>query len=244
MICICCSTQSTDASLTKSLCRSIAAQACLVCGDCRSLASMYPGFLNIIDILGTFAFAVSGAFSAMERKLDPFGTLIISFVTAIGGGTVRDVLLGNFPVNWLNNDSTIFIIFVSAIATMLFGSYLKQLTTALFLFDALGLGLFSIVGFEIAMKHHFGVGICIALGTISACFGGVLRDVLLNKVPLIFQKDIYALACIFGSTVYYLLYRTSLPIDLARIICILLIFAIRVLAVRFRLSLPRISLKQ
>src|SRR3954462_9408927 len=101
---------------------------------------MFLGFLNIIDILGTFAFAVSGAFSAMERKLDPFGTLIISFVTAIGGGTIRDVLVGNFPVTWLNNEGTILIIFFSAMASMLFGSYLKQLTTALFLFDALGLG--------------------------------------------------------------------------------------------------------
>src|SRR3954467_2504889 len=84
---------------------------------------MYSNFLNIIDILGTFAFAVSGAFSAMERKLDPFGTLIISFVTAIGGGTLRDVLVGNFPVNWLQNDSTVLIIFCSAVVTMLFGSY-------------------------------------------------------------------------------------------------------------------------
>jgi uncharacterized membrane protein YeiH len=204
---------------------------------------MYPGFLNIIDILGTFAFAVSGAFSAMERKLDPFGTLIISFVTAIGGGTVRDVLVGNFPVSWLHSESTILIIFFSAIVTMLFGSYLRHLTTALFLFDALGLGLFTIVGFEIAFKHGFGVGICIALGTISACFGGVLRDVLLNKVPLIFQKEIYALACIFGAIIYYFLYRSNVNTDLSRIICILLIFAIRIIAVRYRLSLPRISLK-
>lgn len=204
---------------------------------------MYPGFLNLIDILGTFAFAVSGAFSAMERKLDPFGTLIIAFVSAIGGGTVRDLLLGNVPVNWLHNDSTILVILLSALAAMLFGSFLKHLNTFLFLFDALGLGLFSIIGFEIALKHQLGVGICIALGTISACFGGVLRDVLLNKVPLIFQKEIYALACVFGISVYYFLYRTNLNADLARIICILLVFATRVVAVRFRLSLPRITVK-
>src|SRR5690349_10376641 len=116
---------------------------------------MYSNFLNIIDIVGTFAFAVAGAFSAMERKLDPFGTLIISFVTAIGGGTVRDVLVGNFPVNWLTNDGTILIIFTSAVLTMLFASYLKQLNTALFMFDALGLGLFTIIGLEIGLKHNF-----------------------------------------------------------------------------------------
>ena len=205
--------------------------------------SLYTNFLNIIDILGTFAFAVAGAFSAMERKLDPFGTLIISFATAIGGGTIRDVLVGNFPVNWLQNDSTISIILLSAIVTMMFGSFLRQLTTPLFLFDALGLGLFTIVGIEIGLNKGFSAGICIALGTISACFGGVLRDVLLNKVPLIFQKEIYALACIIGGTVYYFLDTTSINTDVSKVICILLIFAIRVVAVKFRLSLPRISLK-
>jgi uncharacterized membrane protein YeiH len=205
--------------------------------------SMYSNFLNIIDILGTVAFAVSGAFSAMQRKLDPFGTLIISFVTAIGGGTIRDVLVGNFPVNWLQHDGSVVIIFFAAIATMLFGSYLKQLNTSLFLFDALGLGLFTIMGLEIGLKHGFSAGICIALGTISACFGGVLRDVLLNKLPLIFHKEIYALACIIGGTIYYFIRQINMDEDLSKIICILLIFAIRVVAFRYKLSLPAIRLK-
>jgi len=204
---------------------------------------MYSDFLNIIDILGTFAFAVSGAFSAMERKLDPFGTLIIAFVTAIGGGTIRDVLVGNFPVNWLTNNVSILIIFASSVLAMLFASYLKQLATALFVFDALGLGLFTIIGFEIGLKQGFGPGICVALGTISACFGGVIRDVLLNKVPLIFQKEIYALACVVGAIVYYLLYQVNINEDVSKIICILLIFLIRIIAVRYKLSLPQISLK-
>lgn len=205
---------------------------------------MYSNFLNIIDILGTFAFAVSGVFSALERKLDPFGILIISFVTAIGGGTIRDILVGNFPVNWLQNGDAILVIFVSAIATMILGSYLRKLSTALFLFDALGLGLFTIVGVEIGLKYGFSAGICVALGTISACFGGVLRDVLLNKVPLIFQKEIYALACIIGGTLYYFLYQWQLGTDVLQIICILVVFAIRIIAVRYKLSLPRITIKE
>ena len=200
-------------------------------------------FLNLIDILGTFAFAVSGAFSAMEKKLDPFGTLIIAFVTAIGGGTIRDVLVGNFPVSWLQNDTAILVIFSSAIVAMLFGSYLKQLTTALFLFDALGLGLFTIIGLEIGLSKGFSGGISIALGTITACFGGVLRDVLLNKLPLLFHGEIYALACIAGGTSYYFLKKTELNEDISKVICILLIFVIRFIVVRFKLSLPRISLK-
>ena len=114
---------------------------------------------------------------------------------------------------------------------------------ALFIFDALGLGLFTIIGLEIGLKRGFSAGICIALGTISACFGGVLRDVLLNKVPLIFRKEIYALACIIGGIVYYFLVRTQLNDDISKVICILLIFAIRIIAVRFKLSLPKVSIK-
>src|SRR5215207_8625295 len=135
---------------------------------------MYSGLLQVIDVLGTFSFAVSGAFSAMERKLDIFGVFIISFVTAIGGGTIRDILVGNLPVNWLQNGLAIQVIFLSATATIIFGTYLKQLNTALFLFDALGLGLFTIIGMEIGLNKGFSGGTCIALGTISACFGGVL----------------------------------------------------------------------
>ena len=204
---------------------------------------MYSGFLNLIDILGTFAFAVSGVFSAMERKLDIFGVLIISFATAIGGGTIRDILVGNLPVNWLQNGFTIQVIFLSAFVAIVFAAYLKHLTTALFLFDALGLGLFTIVGMEIGLKKGFGPGICVALGTISACFGGVLRDVLLNKVPLIFRQEIYALACIVGGVVYFFLKRTNLNEDAAKVLCILLIFCIRTVAVKYKLSLPRMTLK-
>jgi uncharacterized membrane protein YeiH len=203
----------------------------------------FSGFLTVVDILGTFAFAISGAFAAMERKLDPFGILIISFVTAIGGGTLRDIMVGNLPVSWMQNNTTVVLIFSSSVAAMLLGSYLKRLHNALFLFDALGLGLFTIIGFEIGLRYHFSIPICIALGTITACFGGVLRDVLLNTVPLIFQKEIYALACIAGAMAYYLLMQTSMNEDVSKIICILLIFLIRLVSVKFRLALPTITLK-
>ncbi|HVF96492.1 MAG TPA: trimeric intracellular cation channel family protein [Flavisolibacter sp.] len=205
---------------------------------------MYTNFLHIIDVLGTFAFAVSGVFSAMERRLDPFGILIIAFVTAIGGGTVRDLLVGHFPVAWLRNEDTMLLILVAATATMLAGSYLKKLNTALFLFDALGLGLFTIIGIEVGLQYGLSAGVCVALGTITACFGGVLRDVLLNKVPLIFQREIYALACIIGGVIYFYTRPLFADADLLKVGCILLIFFIRIIAVRFGLSLPRITIKQ
>lgn len=200
---------------------------------------MPTDFLYIIDILGTFSFAVSGAFLAMQKRLDPFGVLVVSFVTAIGGGTLRDMLIGNLPVGWLRNETATIVIFASAIAAMFFSRFLKQFTTTLFLFDALGLGLFTVIGIEIGIDKHFSMGICIALGTISACFGGVIRDVLLNNVPLLFRKEIYAMACIAGGLLYFLLEKMEIDAVLAKITCIVFIFAIRVLAFRFKWSLPQ-----
>ena len=195
-------------------------------------------FLQLIEICGTFSFAVSGAFFAMEKKLDPFGVLIISFVTAIGGGTLRDLMIGHFPVGWLRNGTITMVIFVAALASMLFDKWLKKINRTLFLFDALGLGLFTIVGIELAMQLHLGIGVCIALGTITASFGGVIRDVLLNNVPLIFRKEIYALASIAGGLIYFALKEIAIDEDISKIICILLIFAIRLVAVKFKLALP------
>lgn len=199
---------------------------------------MQFNFLHIIEILGTFSFAVSGASFAMEKKLDPFGVLILSFVTAIGGGTLRDVMIGSLPVAWLRDDSAATVIFFAAIGTMMFDKYLKKLTTTLFLFDALGLGLFTLVGIEKAKQLNLSIGVCIALGTITASFGGVIRDVLLNNVPLIFRKEIYALASVAGGIVYFLLLQTSLNTDVITVICISLIFSIRIIAVRYKISLP------
>jgi uncharacterized membrane protein YeiH len=196
-------------------------------------------FLYIIDILGTFSFAVSGAFLAMDKKLDPFGVLVLSFVTAIGGGTLRDIMIGNLPVSWLQNETATIVIFSAAIVTMLFGRYLKHLTTTLFLFDALGLGLFTLIGLEFGIEKNFSIGICITLGTITACFGGVVRDVLLNNIPLLFRKEIYAMACIAGGLIYFGLKKIDLDADVSKILCILIIFMIRIMAVRYKLSLPQ-----
>lgn len=201
------------------------------------------GFLHVIDILGTFSFAVSGAFFAMEKRLDPFGVLILSFVTAIGGGTLRDMMIGNLPVGWLRDGTATLVIFSAAIGTMLFDQWLKKFNRTLFLFDALGLGLFTIIGIEKAIELNFSVGVCIAIGTITASFGGVIRDVLLNNVPLVFRKEIYALASIIGGLFYFVLRSSSLDNDVAKVICILLILAIRLLAVRYKLGLPAFYVK-
>jgi uncharacterized membrane protein YeiH len=121
---------------------------------------------------------------------------------------------------------------------MFFEARLRKFTTTLFLFDALGLGLFTIVGIEKALELHFSIGVCIALGTITASFGGVIRDVLLNNVPLVFRKEIYAMASIVGGLIYFLFRKIQLDEDVSKIVCILLIFLIRLIAVKYKLGLP------
>ncbi len=197
-----------------------------------------PPFEEFLDILGTFSFAVSGAFAAMEKRLDPFGVLILAFITAIGGGTVRDLLIGDTPVNWLEYPSVGWVIIAGTAGALFFGRRLKRMQTLLTTFDALGLGLFTIIGIQKGLLYHLGPGVCIALGTMSGCFGGVIRDVVLNKVPLIFQKDIYASASILGGISYFLLIHFPIPDTIAAGISIILIFTTRMLGIRYRWHLP------
>ncbi len=198
----------------------------------------YSTFFFLIEFLGTIAFAFSGALQAMEKKLDPFGVIIIAFVTAIGGGTLRDMLIGNTPVGWLRNETISVTILCAALATFFIGKYLRRLAVTLFLFDSLGLGLFTVIGFEKGMQLQLSPGICIALGTITGCFGGVTRDVLLNNVPLIFRREIYASACIIGGIAYYCMLKAGVPEMINTTIVIAIIVLIRVVAVRFKLRLP------
>lgn len=199
---------------------------------------MELNFLTIIDLAGTFSFALSGAFAAMEKRLDPFGVIILAFAPAIGGGSVRDVLIGDLPVAWLSNNITIGVIIFAAIAAMLFASRLKKFEPLLQVFDALGLGLFTMVGIEKGIMHGYPPGICISLGVLTGCFGGVLRDVVLNNVPYLFHKEIYASASIIGGLGFFAFQSAGMQTTLLNIVCILLIFFVRMLAVRYHWSLP------
>lgn len=192
-----------------------------------------------IEILGTIAFAISGSFAAMQRRLDPFGILIIAFVTSIGGGTVRDLLLGDTPVKWMRDVNYCFLILVTSVLTMFFKRGIKKFKITLFLFDSLGLGLFTVLGIQKGIAFGLSPGICIALGTITGCFGGIIRDTLLNTIPLIFRKEIYATACIVGGMLYFALLYFNLKTDVAKVLVIAFIFALRIVVVRYKLSLPK-----
>jgi uncharacterized membrane protein YeiH len=193
---------------------------------------------DIIDILGTFSFAVSGAFAAKEKRLDLFGVLILAFVTAIGGGTIRDMLIGDLPVSWMQHPWIGWVIAAGAAGSLFFGSRLQQMQKLLNIFDSLGLGLFTIIGIQRGLSHGLSPAVCIALGTITGSFGGVIRDVLLNKVPLIFHKEIYASASIGGGAIYFLLVALHLPEIITAAASIILIFIIRMIVVRYKLHLP------
>ncbi|RZK92734.1 MAG: trimeric intracellular cation channel family protein [Pedobacter sp.] len=194
---------------------------------------------EVIEFLGTISFAISGTFAAIQKRLDPFGVLIIAFVTSIGGGTVRDLLLGDTPVAWMRDVNYCLLILVTSILTLIFKHQVKKFKVTLFLFDSLGLGLFTLVGVQKGIVFGLEPGICVALGTITGCFGGIIRDTLLNTIPLIFRKEIYATACIAGGILYFGLLSFGLAADIAKIIVIVFIVTLRILVVKYKLALPR-----
>ncbi|MDY3362671.1 trimeric intracellular cation channel family protein [Riemerella anatipestifer] len=200
---------------------------------------MHANINFLIEFLGTISFAMSGSFAAMQRRLDPFGILIIAFVTSVGGGTVRDLLLAK-PVFWMHDLWICGVIFVTCVISMIFKSIEQNFRVTLFIFDSFGLGLFTIIGIQKGMSSELHPIICITLGTITGCFGGIIRDILLNRIPLIFRKEIYATACILGGATFILLATyTHLSYPVVQIFTILLIVTIRTLAVKYHWQMPK-----
>ena len=195
-------------------------------------------FFQIIDILGTIAFAISGVLVALNKKMDPFGVLIIAFVTAVGGGTLRDVMIGIEPVSWIKNMTYVYVIIGATVFAVVLRNKINYLRTSLFLFDTIGIGLYTVVGIETGLKAVLHPVICIALGTMTACFGGVIRDILCNEIPVIFRKEIYATACIIGGLTYFLLRKFMADTNLIFVIAIIVVIVIRLIAVKFKISLP------
>ena len=198
---------------------------------------------QILDILGTMAFAVSGALTAMNKRMDPFGVFIIAFVTAVGGGTLRDVLIGRTPVGWMVNLNYVYIIILGFVLAMIFRKKLDQFRTSMFLFDTIGLGVFTLVGLEKGLAKGLSPIICIALGTMTACFGGVIRDILCNEIPVIFRKEIYATICIVGGIFFFTMKLLNIPQDILYLATSLIIIAIRLMAVIFKWSLDPVEKK-
>lgn len=195
----------------------------------------------LLDILGTMAFAISGVLTAMHKKMDPFGVFIIAFATAVGGGTLRDIMIGRTPVGWMRDLNYVYVILIGFFLALLFRKKLDKLRTSLFLFDTIGLGVFTIIGLEKGIEINLHPVICIALGTMTACFGGVIRDILCTEIPVIFRKEIYATICIIGGIVFFALRKLNLDNDILYLITSLIIIVIRLMAVKFKWYLPALE---
>ena len=200
-------------------------------------------FVNWCDYLGTLAFAISGIRLAAGKGLDWFGAYVVGFVTAVGGGTIRDILLDIKPF-WLIQPSYLIITALGLIFTIIFRRQVVRLNHSLFVFDAIGLGLFVVVGVAKSYAAGFPWWVAVIMGTVTGSFGGLLRDVLINETPLIFRTDFYASACVLGSIIYVLMGRySSLPIEWVQFISAISVFIFRVLAVVLHIQLPTFNPK-
>ena len=197
---------------------------------------------SLLDFIGTAAFALSGALTAINKRLDPFGVFIIAFVTAVGGGTLRDMMIGKTPVGWMLDVRYVYVIVIGYILAIIFRKKLDRLRTSLFLFDTIGLGVFTLIGLERGIVFGLHPMICIALGTMTACFGGVIRDILCNEIPVIFRREIYATVCMLGGVVFFALKEINLNQDVLYIITSSVMIVFRLLAVKYKWYLP--ALKQ
>jgi uncharacterized membrane protein YeiH len=196
-----------------------------------------------ISLLGSLTFAISGALKAINKNFDPFGVLIIGFVTAVGGGTVRDVLITDKTVFWLNESIHLYFILSGVILAIIFRNKLNKFNKSLLFFDAVGLGLFTITGVQIGIENELHLVNCIILGTITGSFGGVIRDVLVNETPVIFKQEIYATISIAGGALYLLLHHFEIQNPILQTAPILLMIITRLITLKLKVSLPQIKSK-
>lgn len=195
--------------------------------------------LYSLDLLGTAAFAASGALAGTRRNMDLFGVLVLGMVTATGGGTLRDLLLGDTPPFIFKNETYFYLSIIISLAVFLFHRRMDSLRHFLLYLDALGLGTFVVIGTGKAFEYHLGFVGSVMMGVVTATAGGMMRDILSSQVPLILQKEIYASACLMGGTLLYLLHATPLPPIWSLMLSAFSVVALRICAIRFNWSLPR-----
>lgn len=196
-----------------------------------------PASFVVIEFVGTFAFALSGIRLASAKHFDIFGAWIVGMATAIGGGTLRDLLLGVQPF-WMTNPIYFICCALAVVTVMAFGKFLIRQENTLFIFDTIGLALFNVIGIEKALNLDSPFWIAITMGGVTGAAGGIIRDVLINEVPLIFRQEIYALACVAGGIVYAESIRMGLSLEVAALLSSLMVIITRILAVKYHWHLP------
>ncbi len=193
--------------------------------------------IQFVNIIETFAFAISGVRMASTKKFDLFGAFAIGFVTAIGGGTLRDLFIGVTPF-WMLNPVYLWATLLALLFVMLFKNKVVRLQYTFFLFDSIGLGLFVVVGTEKTLAMGFAPWAAVIMGTITGSFGGMLRDILITQIPLIFRKEIYALACVIGAIFFTVGYALDLNMVVNEVATASIVIVTRILAVKFHWHLP------
>lgn len=197
--------------------------------------------LTIITYLGTFVFALTGAFKARTAKMDVFGGLVLAFATAYGGGTLRDLLIGRTSVNWINDNIALLLVVAGTSFTFLLKENVNRFKRTIFYTDAIGLGLFTAAGIEISITYGLNELYALVMGVISATFGGLIADILCNAVPNLLKRgELYATACAIGGTGYLLLKQIPLEYNLNLFVCVIVVVGIRIYSKRKRLTLPEI----
>jgi uncharacterized membrane protein YeiH len=198
----------------------------------------------LTDLVGTSVFAISGALSALRKKMyhDLFGIFFVAFLTAIGGGTVRDIIMGAYPIAWIRDPNYLIVIIASVVVAVFCRKWwLGLLHRPLLLFDTLGIGIYAILGMQKALAHGVNNWAAMLLGIISALFGGVIRDTLVNDLPVIFDRQLYATPCLAGVIVYHIGWSMQIDPTLNFIVSAGTITIFRLLAIRNNWSLPRIN---
>lgn len=197
--------------------------------------------LFYLDIFGTVSFAVAASLMGYKKNLDPFGILVISVITAVGGGTLRDILLRNYPIFWIDNIVYLIVIIISSLLTQIFIKHISRISNILLIFDAIGIGVFTVIGIKIANNFSIHPLISITMGTITAVFGGLIRDVLYNEIPVILHKELYATLCITGGLMFFFLKYLSVPLEINYSISMLFIIITRVISIKNNLSLKSLT---
>ena len=201
-----------------------------------------PTFYQILDFIGTLAFAISGTRLAAAKHFDLFGAYVVGVTTAIGGGTMRDVLLGTQPF-WMTNAFYLICSGIAVVWVVLFRRHLVRQDNTWFLFDTIGLALFTVVGIEKTLSFGLPMWCAVIMGAMTGAAGGILRDVLINEVPLIFRKEIYALACVLGGIVFASCHKLGLDHNTTAVIAGSSVIIMRLLAVKYHLSLPKLKVE-
>lgn len=196
-----------------------------------------PSFVEILDFIGTFAFAISGIRLASAKKFDWFGAYVVGFATAIGGGTLRDLLLDVTPA-WMTDPMYLICTAMAMVFVILFRQQLIHLNNTFFIFDSIGLALFTVVGATKSLDLRYSFWVAIIMGSMTGAAGGVIRDVFINEIPLIFRKEIYAMACVIGGVVLWLCHIIGLENYLSQIACGASVFIVRIIAVKYKVTLP------